>query len=135
MTHIATRLADRDICYVTNQEGTESCIFGDRVMLPLSEEAHAFFVIRASRDPEFQEIQAKLESNNTGYEALKAKANALSKDHATVEDRIEKFSDYTVESLQYDAELFRLCYQKAGASLRILRKMREEYQKTEKLSI
>lgn len=152
-------------CFVTDKTVDETPIkffsFGDAQMIriPLCEEADAHFVLRAKRDEVHRQIQADLKEQSDKLNAFGRKsANSLAKlmkntalaplfkayypkdnEHGTLEGdgefTYDIYADQAIELALLQNRFNKLLIQKAESSVRILRQMREEYERNGKLKV
>jgi DNA-binding transcriptional regulator YbjK len=116
-------------CYVTGKDLTTTYYFGsaDHVILNLTQDAFAHFVIRAGKDTMHSQIMAD----------VKAAVEAAQKKALVGKSALPNSDEYIDARIEYAMcidKLGNLLTQKCESGVRILRAMKADYKKTGKLS-
>lgn len=125
-------------CYVTGSTEVDplfnSYYFGSarHVLTTLTQMAFSYFNIRAEKDQVHTQIMADMKAKHEEMEAFKKKIEEQDKREPLTDDQ---FFDASIQLNIYADEYQALITQKAESGLRILRKMREDYQKNGKLTV
>lgn len=120
-------------CYVTGKKKNESALnsyyFGSEahVVLTLSQEVFAHFIIRAGKDTMHQQIMKELREANDNIDDFLNK-NPL----PPLDD--DEYIDASIEKSILVDKMANLLTQKAESGVRILRQMKKDYEATGRLS-
>lgn len=129
-------------CYVTGIPTTHQTFYGGQVYLKVSQDAFAHFIIRAGKDPSHRAIVERVTALADEYEHYQDEHLAGQRGFMDDQGNITSIEgldndSYIALALQighYKAQIATLMQEKAVSGIRILRQMREDYQKTGKLS-
>jgi hypothetical protein len=116
-------------CYITGQDHTQEYYFGTpgHVLLSLTQDAFAHFVIRAGKDTMHRQIMADIK-------ALYEKIDAFSAEHQLPPEEDDRYVDAAIHLNILADEKAKLLTQKCESGVRILRQIRADFQKHGKLS-
>lgn len=129
-------------CYITGTPTSHETFYGERVFLPVSQEAFAHFVIRAGKDAEHVSIMARIkdfaERRKNFEDEYLAGQNGLinGQDHILSLEDVdqESYIDIAIKQARFNTELSGLLTEKAESGIRILKVMKTDYLLTKKLS-
>jgi hypothetical protein len=112
-------------CYVTGKDYPQQYFFGteNHVVLDLSQEVFAHFIIRAGKDTVHMEIMRDLKASYDKIEAFK-------KEHPTKPQEREAYIDAAIAL----NKVYNLLTQKCESGIRILRQMKRDFEKNGKLT-
>jgi len=120
-----------DQCYITGRpkNETECYYFGSetRVLLRLTQEAFAHFIIRAGRDTMHKQIMDDIKTNAEGIKAF-------SQEFPEAPTDVDTYIDAAIKLAILTDEREKLLTQKCESGVRILRQMRKDYQTNGKLT-
>ncbi len=128
-------------CYVTgaSQEYIQPYSFGDSIILPLTQEAFAHFVIRAKKCPIHETIMQKLKKNYDDGQVIVAKYKPKKGSFSVLDTKPtlndDSFIDTQLAATKVDAEHIALLSEKAHSGIRILRAMRDQYRRDKSFDI
>lgn len=116
-------------CYVTGKDYPSQYFFGteQHVVLDLSQEVFAHFILRAGKDTVHMEIMRDLKTNFDAIEAFK-------KEHPTKPQEKEAYIDAAIALNMLVDKENNLLTQKCESGIRIVRQMKRDFEKNGKLS-
>lgn len=125
------KFGNLDQCYVTGRpkNETECYYFGSesRVLLRLTQEAFAHFIIRAGKDTMHKQIMSDIQENANTIKAFTQEFPECPTD-------ADIYIDAAIKSAILSDEREKLLTQKCESGVRILRQMRKDYQANGKLA-
>lgn len=123
-------------CYVTNSSTTIPYQLGDRLLIPLTQESYAHFILRSAKHSVYQQIKKDLDTVSNKLKDLENKHIRCSR---TSPDFLENLSydayfDVSIEMGMLGDKAQAYLTQVAETSVLIFRSMRDEFKKYGKLS-
>lgn len=119
-------------CYVTGQISAMPYTLEKRMVIPLTQECYAHFIIRSSKNVMYQQIKKDLDSTRTKLQAYENKHLFCSTSSPDFVDNLtaDVYIDLLVEMAIVADKAHAFMTQLTEASVAIFRAMRDEFKKT-----
>jgi len=122
-------------CYVTRDHRTRPYTFGGRLILGLTEETFAHFILRSKKDETHQGIMARENALHPliteavlEVEKLNLRTLALGKDHGFPPTTLDDIVEIQSRLIKLDNDYATLMVEKGQSGLRILQQMKKDFQ-------
>lgn len=114
-------------CYVTGStRAVRQYEFGKTVVVPLSEQAFAHFVILATKDEAHQEIHNRLLNLCLDADDIVTESK-IAFPNGVPDDKYDDFIAMQLSASKKDADILQASIEKANSGLRILRELRKKF--------